>query len=201
LVRDSDQAVGTLVGFHGYGQVAESLLADLERIPTADRWQLVSVQALHRFYAKDSQAIRASWMTRQDREAAIADNVEYVNRALDAVRPAETVVFLGFSQGVAMAYRAALLGRHQAAGIIALGGDVPPEFKASAPREWPRVVIGAGDKDIWYTDTKVRADEAALSAQGAEYEVIRFHGGHDWTDEFRAGVARMLQRIGNTKKP
>src|SRR5215471_579531 len=90
LVRDAADAVGTLVGFHGYGQVAEILLADLERIPTIDRWQLVSVQALHRFYAKDSQAIRASWMTRQDREAAIADNVEYVNRALDAVSPAAT---------------------------------------------------------------------------------------------------------------
>src|SRR5580765_622942 len=85
LVRDAASAAGTLVGFHGYGMTAERMLADLELVPGANRWQIVSVQGLHRFYAKDSQTIMASWMTRQDRELAIADNVQYVNRALDGV--------------------------------------------------------------------------------------------------------------------
>ena len=31
-----------------------------------------------------------------------------------------------------MAYRAAVLGRHPAAGVIALGGDIPPEVRARA---------------------------------------------------------------------
>jgi len=195
LVRDAANAVGTLVGFHGYGMSAEPMLSDLERVPGIERWQIVSVQALHRFYAKDSQTVLASWMTKQDRELAIADNVEYVNRVLDAVGPAATIVFAGFSQCVAMAYRAALLGRHPAAGIIALGGDVPPEFKTAAPRRWPPVLIGAGDAEVWYTDTKVRADEAALAAQGVACEVIRYRGGHEWTDAFRDAVARALERM------
>jgi predicted esterase len=176
---------------------AERMLSDLERVPGADRWQIVSVQGLHRFYAKDSQTIMASWMTRQDRETAIADNVEYVNRALDQVLSASSapVVFAGFSQGVAMAYRAALLGRHRAAGIIALGGDIPPEFKTGGPREWPPVLIGAGDGEVWYTDTKVRADEAVLAAQSVEHEVVRYRGGHEWTDEFREAIGRALGRM------
>ena len=194
LVRDAANAVGTLVGFHGYGMSAEPMLSDLERVPGIERWQIVSVQALHRFYAKDSQTVLASWMTKQDRELAIADNVEYVNRVLDQVSHT-ALVFAGFSQGVAMAYRAALLGRHPAAGIIALGGDIPPEFKTSAPGKWPRVLIGAGDKEVWYTDTKVRADEAILGSQGAEYEVVRYRGGHEWTDEFRAAVSATLARL------
>jgi predicted esterase len=209
LVRDAADPAGTIVGFHGYGMTAERMLADLERVPGADRWQIVSVQGLHRFYAKDSQTIMASWMTRQDRELAIADNVEYVNRVIDQVNPLNPVnpvnplnplnplnlVFIGFSQGVAMAYRAALLGKHPAAGIIALGGDIPPEFKTSAPRKWPPVLIGAGDKEVWYTDTKVRADEATLVSEGVEHEVIRYRGGHDWTDEFREAVGRTLERL------
>jgi hypothetical protein len=91
LVRDAADPAGTIVGFHGYGMTAERMLADLERVPGADRWQIVSVQGLHRFYAKDSQTIMASWMTRQDRELAIADNVEYVNRVIDQVNPLNPV--------------------------------------------------------------------------------------------------------------
>jgi predicted esterase len=201
LVRDAADAVGTLVGFHGYGMTAERMLADLELVPGADRWQIVSVQGLHRFYAKDSQTIMASWMVRQDRELAITDNVEYVNRVIDQLARSSNplsplnplnLVFVGFSQGVAMAYRAALLGKHPAAGIIALGGDIPPEFKTGAPRKWPPVLIGAGDKEVWYTDTKVRADEAVLVSQRVEHEVVRYRGGHEWTDEFRDAVAVKL---------
>ena len=69
------------------------------------------MQGLHRFYARGQGKVVASWMTREDREQAIADNLGYVNRVVMRRCPGAgdeaTVVFLGFSQGVAMAYRAA----------------------------------------------------------------------------------------------
>ena len=50
-------------------------------------------------------------MTLHDREHAIADNVDYIGSVLDAVGTTYGVrrplVFAGFSQGGAMAYRAA----------------------------------------------------------------------------------------------
>jgi poly(3-hydroxybutyrate) depolymerase len=99
-----------LVGFHGYGENASDHLAALERVPGADAWHLVAVQALHPFYKRDGSVV-ASWMTKLDREAAIADNVGYVERVVAAVQGeldvTGVVVFAGFSQGVAMAYRAA----------------------------------------------------------------------------------------------
>ena len=67
-----------LVGFHGYAQNAEEMVAELERLPGAEEWTLVAVQALHRFYARGGEKVVASWMTRQDRELAIADNIAYV---------------------------------------------------------------------------------------------------------------------------
>ena len=39
-----------LIGFHGYGENAELHLAKLRGIPGSDRWLVVAVQALHRFY-------------------------------------------------------------------------------------------------------------------------------------------------------
>jgi enterochelin esterase-like enzyme len=48
---------------------------------------------------------------------------------------------------------------------------------------------------VWYTDTKVRADEATLTSLGVEHTVVRYRGGHDWTDEFREAVAAVLARL------
>ena len=72
-------------------------------------------------------------MTSDDREQMILDNLAYVDSVVAAASEAHgttsTVVYSGFSQGVAMAYRAAILGRTPAAGIIALAGDVPPDLQ------------------------------------------------------------------------
>lgn len=194
-----------LVVFHGYAQSAEVALMDVSHIPgVAERWRVVAIQALHRFYGKDERVV-ASWMTRQDRDEAIADNVAYVDRVVaDEIargdrRPGRTsdrhqVVFLGFSQGASMAYRAAVLGQHAAAGVVALAGDIPPEVKdATRQRQpCPPVLIGVGVREHWYTPDKVSADAAFLVSQGVKPEICRFDGGHEWTDEFRSTVGRWL---------
>src|SRR5580704_5052445 len=74
-----------LIGFHGYAEDAEAQLERLRAIPESTRWLCVSIQALHRFYQRRTNQVVASWMTRQDRESAIADNVAYVTTCLDAV--------------------------------------------------------------------------------------------------------------------
>src|SRR5690349_1027145 len=88
-----------VIGFHGYGQRAEHLLDELAALPGADAWLLVSVQGLHRFYVRGNAEIVAHWMTREDRDLAIADNVAYVDAVVQAVaaaHPFERLVFLGF---------------------------------------------------------------------------------------------------------
>ena len=99
-----------LVGFHGYGENAAIHLAELARIPGASRFLLCSVQGLHPFYNKAGEVV-ASWMTRHDRERAIEDNVRYVAAVVTRLQRdypvGERLVFAGFSQGSAMAYRAA----------------------------------------------------------------------------------------------
>ena len=198
LVEDAQIAppFGVLLVFHGYAQSADEALEEVRKIPGVDRWTTASVQGLHRFYTRGDQRVIASWMTRQDRDEAIADNIEYVNRAIDAIDPDGPIVFVGFSQGVPMAYRAALAAGRRAAGVIALGGDMPPELKtAERDPRWPPVLVGAGDQDAWFTAAKVAADEAFLRAKGVPHEIVRFAGGHEWTDEFRATAGRWLQRV------
>jgi len=182
-----------LVGFHGYAETAEGHLAAIERIAGVDAWLVAAVQALHPFYTRQ-QAIVANWMTSQDRELAIADNIDYVGRVLARLRNEHAVdgplVFAGFSQGGAMAYRAA--ARYACAGLIILAADVPPDVANQSDVQWPPVLIGRGTRDEWYTADKHAADVNALEALGAPVENCVFEGGHEWGDEFLEAVARFL---------
>jgi predicted esterase len=184
-----------LMGFHGYAETAGDQMDALQTIPGLDQWLLVSVQALHPFYARKERVV-ASWMTRDDRELAIADNIDYVGRVLDRVRadhPAgPTLVFSGFSQGAAMAYRAA--ANYRANALVVLAGDVPPDVIERRVVPLPPVLLGRGTTDEWYTEAKEAADRAALAHIDARVETCVFDGGHEWTDAFRAAASTFVRR-------
>jgi predicted esterase len=150
-----------LVGFHGYGEDAAVHLAELEQIPGIERWSVAAVQALHPFYTRSGSVV-ASWMTSLDRDLASADNVAYVRRVVEALSPSRTLVFAGFSQGAAMAARAAAYSV-RAAGLVLLGGDIPSEIKEDEAVQLPPVLLGRGIRDDWYTEEKFKQDLSYLS--------------------------------------
>ena len=209
---------GVLAGFHGYAQTAGDMMQELNRIPGASEWTRVSIQALNRFYIRGDAQVVANWMTREDREQAIADNIAYVDAAIAHVstrapehstgasehstgapehQRTRALVYVGFSQGAAMAYRAALSGARPASGIIALAGDIPPELKtdAATSHPWPKVLIGVGKTEQWYSGAKLDEDLAFLSARGINHSVVRFDGGHEWTEEFRDAAGAFLAAL------
>jgi predicted esterase len=197
LIDDAGAAapLRILAGCHGYAQSADEMMEMLRGIPADASWTRVSIQALHRFYRGRSQTTVASWMTRQDRDLLIRDNVAYVDEAVAVTagaRPIERLVLCGFSQGVAMAFRAGLLGARKADAILTLGGDVPPELLADTGIEFPRVLLARGSRDEWYTAEKMRADELALTMRGAQVEALTFDGAHEWHEDFAVRTAAML---------
>lgn len=176
-----------VVGFHGYAETAEVHLAELARIPGIDAWNVAAIQALHPFYTRAGEVV-ASWMTSVDRELAIADNVEYVRRVIERLPAADKLVFAGFSQGAAMAYRAAAAFRCE--GVVILGGDLPDDVEL---RKLPPILIGRGARDEWFTSEKLKNNLNSLSE--ASVELFEFDGGHEWTDAFRERAGEFLKRI------
>ena len=201
LVREARAAAarGLVVGFHGYMESAGLQMERLRAIPEASRWTLVSIQALHRFYRGRTDEVVASWMTRQDREAALADNLEYVDAALDSIPHdrSSKIVYAGFSQGVAMAFRSAVRGRHGAAGVIGIGGDVPPELLVDPQARFPYVLLARGARDEWLTAEKFRADLNALTGRSpaARVRALEFEGAHEWNDAVTAAAGDFLQSL------
>jgi predicted esterase len=187
---------GLLVGFHGYTENAAIQMKRLEEIPGASAWTLVSVQGLHRFYRGRTDEVVASWMTREDRDIAIADNLAYVAAALDQVTHDDStrIFYAGFSQGVAMAFRAGVLGRERASGIVAVGGDVPPELLADRSLRLPPVLLARGERDEWLTQAKFEADVAALTARSASFQPFVYDGAHEWNGAVSIAVGKFLTR-------
>jgi len=196
---DHEEAPGLLVGFHGYAELAAAAMQRLQTIPGSSAWRLVAIQGLNRFYRGRSQDVVAGWMTSEDRELAIADNIAYVSNVLDAVAREwgneDRLVFVSFSQGAAMAYRAACASGRSVSGVITLGGDVPPELDRAALARIPAVLIGRGSRDEWYSAPKLEQDAQRLREAGVEVSVLPLDAGHEWTPAFADGAGTFLRRL------
>ena len=155
---------------------------------------LISIQGLHRFYSRGSDVV-ASWMTKEDREQAITDNVEYVGKVLTAIADetgiTRPLIYIGFSQGVAMAFRTAALVQRPCDGLIVLASDVPPDV-APLAASLPRVLYGRGSEDEFYKADQAATDLAVLRDAGVSVVEYVFEGGHLWTPAFIAKSAAFI---------
>jgi predicted esterase len=199
LECDQDRPRGLLVGFHGYAETAETQMKRLRAAPGAASSVCVSVQALHLFYTKANEVV-GSWMTRLGREQAIADNVGYVAAVVAQVKAefptADRLVYAGFSQGASMAYRAAARSGHACHGVLALGGDVPPDVADDADARLPPVLAARGLRDEWFTEAKLQRDVDTLRARGVSVRSVVFEGAHEWPDPLFAAAALFLTETG-----
>ena len=172
------QARMLIVGFHGYSENADIHLQRLKDIAIQDA-HYCSIQGLHLFYRQ--KQIAASWMCSQNRDAHIVNNINYINAVLDQLATElhwQYLIFAGFSQGAAMAYRSAALGTHPCDALIINGGDVPPDLTATQLGTLPPTYIIRGDSDNIYSAEQLQHDLTRL--QSVQTQSGTFAGPHSW---------------------
>jgi predicted esterase len=186
-----------IVGFHGYGETAETQMDRLQSVAGSARCLLISIQGLHRFYRGRGNEVVASWITRQDRELAIADNISYVGRVIESVQAERGVkpplLFAGFSQGASMAFRAAVTSKVLPVAVVAVGGDLPPEIRPETIKRLSGAMLCRGVSDPYYGNGKFRDDEARLIGAGVDARVLEFDGGHVWPRELDGILPRFMR--------
>jgi predicted esterase len=178
------------IGLHGYAQLASRFLRWLSPLEDG-RTLLVAPEALSRFYletgpdGRHGTTIGATWLTREDRDADLADHVAYLDRLeehLLALHPAPPPLFvLGFSQGSALAARWAAQASRQPDHLVLWGTPLPADVSPSrlAERRAGRpITLVAGDHDPFAPPGSLEANAEALRHAGARVEVRRFPGGH-----------------------
>jgi predicted esterase len=101
--------------FHGYGQLAKYFIRRFN-ILNSETAYVVAPQGLSKFYLPGHKRVGASWMTKEDREIDLQNQLHYIQTVFEAetknVNWEKTkLIVLGFSQGVATASR--WLNKHQ----------------------------------------------------------------------------------------
>jgi predicted esterase len=172
---------------HGYGQLAADFIAPFGAIAGVSR-AVLAPEALNRFYrdreSKGGHAGRpvgATWMTREDRDAEIADYIAYLDDVADRWGAGRPLTVLGFSQGVSTLLRWVARGRSRASRVVVWAGELPPDVDLVAhrsrfPAEGLDLVMGSVDEyHSWINldGVKRRMDEAEMP-----YRIHLFDGGH-----------------------
>jgi predicted esterase len=171
---------------HGYGQLASRFAQSFEPIASPQRC-LIFPEGLSRFYLDDEMRhkVGASWMTKEDRDAEMADYVAYLDAVYEQVMRGDAgvrVTALGFSQGAPTVSRWIAFGRHTVARLILWGGDIPPDLDlAAAAGRFAKleVVMVRGRQDEYITEKVLRAALKRLVDHRIRHRLVEFEGGHE----------------------
>jgi predicted esterase len=185
-----------LIALHGFGQKCKSFLRSFG--PLRDRNLLIAApQGPHQFYLQlEPKTVGFNWLTMYEKENSIRDFVEYMERLIGRLQDVERVeggrVFvLGFSQGVSMAYRYAVLGHTPVGGLVACCADLPPDVadRLSDIAKFPVLIAHAEDDPVI---PLTKADEAERVLRDAAFPIERLNytGGHVLTP-------KLINAIGN----
>jgi predicted esterase len=171
---------------HGYGELAQGFLERFEVVDDGQRL-IIAPEGLSRYYTDhDGGTVGASWMTREDRLAEIADYVSYLDALYQHVfkqteRSSVTVYVLGFSQGAHTAARWISHGNAIADRLILWGQILPTDLDlevAWAKLEDSRLTLVVGTRDELVPQPKLEESEGRLLEHDIPYETIKYNGGH-----------------------
>ena len=193
---------------HGYGQLASRFIRRLGAIANSKRL-IVAPEAMSRFYLSGSTGphasddkVGASWMTREGRDAEIADQVTYLDavcgRVLSGLEPsAPRLVAFGFSQGAAVACRWAAATARTPDHLVLWGAGLPNDVLEGKKREvlgrmTITIVLGSSDPVVGEGRTEAHARE--LDEAGVAYRLVTYDGGHEIDAATLAAVAAELAR-------
>lgn len=177
-----------VVAAHGYGQSCKGFIRNFAQWGE-ENVLVVAPQGPNQFYWQDTGKVGFAWMTSYGRENTIPRLMEYMGRLLDVVRDKyvlnpDRIFTLGFSQGTAMAFRLAASGVVPVRGVIACGGDLPPDVaeRLDAVEKFPSLLVH-GKEDPAMSFEKCVEGEKILREHGYKVNTFYFDGYHDLPDD------------------
>jgi predicted esterase len=177
---------------HGYGQLAGDFIKEFECIADPKRL-IVAPEALSRYYIPSAPGfhgpdskVGATWMTREDREAEIADYIAYLDDLYAEVMSQTgnrqvRVTVLGFSQGGATANRWVTRGKVRADRLLMWGCLLASDSDLNQAAEFfktVRLTLVYGTRDQFAATKMIEEYEKLLAGKSVPYELRTFEGGH-----------------------
>lgn len=170
---------------HGYGQSARHFLEKFEGW-TAKNTLLLAPEGLSRFYVQGLDGrVGASWMTREDRENEIQDQLEYLNRLIAQFDLESNcrLNLLGFSQGAAVVCRWYQTTPIRVKNLVLWGAGLPIETTEKMAQKYNHTncIFMLGTEDEFLKPEVLKDHFSRLDLLNFPHQVIRYEGGHTVT--------------------
>lgn len=169
---------------HGYGQLAEFFIRHFRGIRSDDT-VVIAPEGLSRFYLDGTFGrVGASWMTKVDRIDEIQDQIGYLDQLHSFITSQASshvqIHLLGFSQGVATAWRWMAKGKITPHNFILWAGSIPTQNSEGWIQQFRNMgFYGAlGDQDQYIAEDKAIHYKAQLLELHPKMQFFRFSGGH-----------------------
>ena len=176
---------------HGYRQLARRFLDRFQKLDDGSR-VIVAPEGLSRFYleengVRESDKIGATWMTREDRMNEIRDYIGYLDEVLENVQeglaePLESLIVLGFSQGVHTACRWVIAGDMPVKYLICWGAYPPDDLdleRGPGRLADSGLILVRGLSDRRAMEESHHMQEERLFKMNVPFRTLTHPGGHD----------------------
>lgn len=188
-----------MLALHGYGQLVPYFIRIFKHLDE-NNFYVIAPEGLHRFYLNGTSGrVGASWMTKEERQIDIADNLNYLDRVYDVFfKPFQfkQFVVLGFSQGAATAARWIDHTEVRVHAFIQWAGVFPPDLDLSLGKKAfsnLRHFYVVGDEDPYFSEPeRVNSQKVWLEENGLLPEFVQFQGGHKIDSD---GLSKILELL------
>ncbi len=192
---DPAKAHTLLYVLHGYGQLAQFFIGKFSKLD--DGYFIVAPEGMHRFYLKGSSGrVGASWMTSEDRESDINDNLNWLtelDNSLKRVKPGTRKIILGFSQGGATAARWYYANKIKADHLIIWASVFPPDLPKELVIELCKKqsnIFALGSGDEYYNSEQ--QEEIIQFYKSMGFDTVHYEGNHTIDFETLVEILRRL---------
>jgi len=178
-IGDFENSTHLLIVLHGYGQLAEFFIRKFNDLPK--KYLVVAPEGMHRFYLNGTSGrVGASWMTKEDRESDIQDNLNWLNQLLNELKEKkkfEKIILLGFSQGGATAARWYYSSKNEFDHLILWASVFPPDLEKPEHSNNSENYFIIGNQDEYYSAEKQNLETSFYRNLG--FRTQTFEGKHD----------------------
>jgi predicted esterase len=176
LTNDTSTNQHLLICLHGYGQMSTYFSRRFESL--TDTMDVLIPEGMNRFYLQGTSGrVGASWMTKEERETDISDNMNYLDQLIAQYgEKYKTISLLGFSQGGATAARY-FYQSNKVDQLVLWATVIPPDLKIELVKADKRPVhFALGTEDEYFTKENQKDIIALYKNLG--FDIYVFEGSH-----------------------
>jgi predicted esterase len=184
---------------HGYGQLAEFFVRKFKSLFSPEILFIAPEGTNYNYLEGFQGRVGANWMTKHERETAIANNHRLLDKLIGAFlehfpeKP--KIKVLGFSQGAATATRWASHWEGKVETLVLWAGGFALDLnldEAKGKFSATELILALGDNDEMITLENIQKQEELSSRLGKDVRRFTYPGGHELDPE-------LLEKIINQK--